>query len=152
MRGVPFIVLGLVVALLALAATVSAQQTGAPVVAYRVIVNPSNRVTSVERKFLEDAFLKKATRWPQHGVIRPADLAPQSPARRRFSRDVLDRSVAAVKAYWQQRIFSGRDVPPPEFASDEQVIDYVLKHEGAVGYVSGAAQLRGAKVVMVSRQ
>ena len=151
MRSLSATVLGLLLALFALAATVSAQET-APVAAYRVIVHPANRVTVVDRKFLEDAFLKKTTRWHHQTVIRPADLAARLPARRRFSREVLDRSVAAVKAYWQQRIFSGRDVPPPEFDSDEKVIEYVLRHEGAVGYVSGSANLRGARVVTVSRQ
>ena len=149
MRSLSATILGLMLALIALAATVSAQETATPT--YRVVVHPSNRMTLIERKFLEDAFLKKATRWPQQTVIRPVDLAARLPTRRRFSREVLDRSVAAVKAYWQQRIFSGRDVPPPEFDSDDKVIDYVLRHEGAVGYVSGAANLRGAKIVTVSR-
>jgi hypothetical protein len=150
MRSLSATILGLMLALIALAATVSAQEAASP--AYRVVVHPSNRMTLIERKFLEDAFLKKTTRWPQQTVIRPVDLAVRLPTRRRFSREVLDRSVAAVKAYWQQRIFSGRDVPPPEFDSDDKVIDYVLRHEGAVGYVSGAANLRGAKVVTVSRR
>ncbi|MBL9038318.1 MAG: hypothetical protein JNG84_07390, partial [Archangium sp.] len=30
--------------------------------AYKVIVNPNHPATSVERRFLSDAFLKKATR------------------------------------------------------------------------------------------
>ena len=151
MRSLPATVLGLLLALLALAATVSAQETATPA-AYRVIVHPANRMSVLDRKFLEDAFLKKTSRWPHQAVIRPVDLAARLPARRRFSREVLDRSVAAVKAYWQQRIFSGRDVPPPEFDSDDKVIEYVLRHEGAVGYVSGSANLRGARVVTVSRQ
>jgi hypothetical protein len=54
-----------------------------------------------------------------------------------------------VKAYWQQRIFSGRDVPPPEFATDQEVVAYVLAHEGAVGYVSPGAELRGLQVVAI---
>jgi len=62
---------------------------------------------------------------------------------------VLKRSVEAVKGYWQQRIFSGHDVPPPEFDSDDDVVKYVLKHEGAVGYVSGNANLNGSKVLTV---
>jgi ABC-type phosphate transport system substrate-binding protein len=150
MRALPATVLTLSLALTALAATVSAEQA-AQAPHYRIIVHPRNPVTSVDRKFLEDAFLKKATRWPNQRVIHPTDLAPRSSARSRFSREVLDRSVAAVKAYWQQRIFSGGDVPPPEFDSDEKVVAYVLKYDGAVGYVSGAANLRGAKALAVSR-
>ncbi len=70
-------------------------------------------------------------------MIRPADLVPGSPARRKFTEEILKRSVEAVRGYWQQRIFSGRDVPPPEVETDEEVVKYVLKYTGAVGYVSG---------------
>ena len=49
--------------------------------AFVVIVHPGNPVTSVDRKFLADAFLKKVTRWPDERVIRPADLAAPSQAR-----------------------------------------------------------------------
>jgi ABC-type phosphate transport system substrate-binding protein len=115
--------------------------------AYQVVVNPKNEETSLDRKFVEDAFLKKITRWPNDSAVRPVDLPPGAAARRAFCDEVLHRSVEAVKGYWQQRIFSGRDVPPPELGSDEEVVDYVLKYEGAVGYVSGGASLRGAKVV-----
>jgi hypothetical protein len=59
------------------------------------------------------------------------------------------RSVAAVKSYWQQVIFSGRGVPPPELESDEAVIRHVTRSPGAVGYVSGAANVRGVRVVSV---
>jgi ABC-type phosphate transport system substrate-binding protein len=114
-----------------------------------VIVHPRNPESAADRKFLEDAFLKKVTSWPNGRDIHPADLVAESPVRRRFSDDVLNRSVEAVKAYWQQRIFSGGDVPPPEFDSDADVVEYVLRHEGAVGYVSGDATIAPAKVLLV---
>jgi ABC-type phosphate transport system substrate-binding protein len=116
---------------------------------YVVIVHPSNDNGTLERKFIEDAFLKKVTRWPNDVVVRPVDQGAGSTVRRAFSEDVLHRSVDAVKGYWQQRIFSGRDVPPPELDTDEEVVKYVLKYDGAVGYVSANASLGGARVVGV---
>jgi ABC-type phosphate transport system substrate-binding protein len=121
----------------------------APPSAFWVIVNPNNPAVALDRKFLADAFLKKTTRWPGGEVVRPVDLRPDSPVRRRFSEDVLGRSIAAVKSYWQQLIFSGRAIPPPELDSDEEVLRYVGRHPGAVGYVSGTAELRGVKAVNV---
>jgi ABC-type phosphate transport system substrate-binding protein len=116
---------------------------------YQVIVNPANPITSVERRFLLDAFLKKVTRWPHDELIRPADLDVGSSVRRRFSEQVLRRSVAAVKSYWQQLVFSGRDVPPPELDSDWQMVRYVLKYPGAIGYVGPGANLDGVKILTV---
>jgi ABC-type phosphate transport system substrate-binding protein len=116
---------------------------------FQVIVHPSNPMTVVDRRFLVDAFLKKVTRWPHEEVIWPADLDADSTVRRRFTEQVLKRSVAAVKNYWQQLVFSGRDVPPPELDTDWQVVRFVLKHPGAIGYISPGVSLEGTKVLSV---
>lgn len=131
-------------ALLMVSATVSGDGR-----TYVVIVNPNNASSSVDREFLADAFLKKTTTWPNGEVIHPVDLPASSRVRRDFSDEVLYRSISEVKGYWQQRIFSGRDVPPPELDNDDEVIAYVLKYGGAVGYVSVSAKLNGAKIISV---
>jgi ABC-type phosphate transport system substrate-binding protein len=115
--------------------------------AFVVIVHSKNAYITLDRAFVADAFLKKTTRWPGGDVIKPVDLPPDSSTRERFSQDVLKRSVAAVKSYWQQIIFSGRDVPPVELSNDDDVVRYVHGHPGAIGYVSGAAQIGDARVV-----
>lgn len=117
--------------------------------AFRIIVNEMNPITSIDRKTLADVFLKKVTRWGDGEVIRPVDLRPESAARAAFTEEVLRRTVVAVKSYWQQLVFSGRDVPPPEVDSDEQVIKLVLRSPGAVGYVSGDAHLEHVKPISV---
>jgi hypothetical protein len=125
----------------------SARADGAPTAEFRVLVHPDNPAGPATREFLADAFFKSTTRWSDGETIRPVDLKPNSSTRASFSSAVLRRSIAAVRSYWQQRIFSGRDVPPPELDSEEAVVSYVLEHRGAVGYVSGATKVRGAKVV-----
>jgi ABC-type phosphate transport system substrate-binding protein len=116
---------------------------------FRIIVNPDNPIGSLDRRFLTDVYLKKTTRWPSDEAIRPVDLGPGSPIRRAFSDDVLKRSVSAIKSYWQQMVFSGRGVPPPELDSDGEVLKFVLKNHGAIGYVSGGTDVAGAKIVLV---
>lgn len=134
---------------IALAGSAVMAQAPTPPPAYRVIVNPRNAVTSIERRFLGQAFLKKITQWSDGVAIRPVDQQADSTVRRRFTDEVLNRSVAAVRSYWQHIIFSGRNVPPPELNSDEEVVRYVLRYPGAVGYVSGGANTGAAKVVAV---
>jgi ABC-type phosphate transport system substrate-binding protein len=136
------------IAVAALLPPATAADAGA-MAGFQMIVHPSNPATTVDRRFVGDAFLKKVTRWPHDEVIRPADLDPDSPIRRRFSEQVLRRSVASVKTYWQQLVYSGRDVPPPELDNDWQVVRYVLKHPGALGYISPGASLEGTKVLTV---
>jgi hypothetical protein len=107
----------------------------------RIIVHPSNPARNVESSLVADLFLKKVTRWGHGEAARPLDQRPDSAVRRAFSSKILKKTVTAVRSYWQQRIFSGRDVPPPELDSDEAVVDYVSRNPGAVGYVSAAAKL-----------
>jgi ABC-type phosphate transport system substrate-binding protein len=114
-----------------------------------VIVDPESSTAGITREMLADAFLKATTRWPNGETIRPIDQRPDSPTRKAFSDGILKRSVLAVRSYWQQRIFSGRAVPPPEFESDEAVVRYVSEHRGAVGYVSSAAKIGNTKVINV---
>jgi ABC-type phosphate transport system substrate-binding protein len=117
---------------------------------YRVIVHPSNTATAVDRRFLAQAFLKKITQWPDGETIRPVDLQRDSSIRGQFTDDILARSTAAVRSYWQQMIFAGRGVPPPELGSDDEVVRFVLRQPGSVGYVSASADLRGAHLLGVN--
>lgn len=118
-----------------------------PATSFRVVVHPASAPDSVERQFLADAFLEKATRWKDGSTIRAVDQRASAPARQHFSKQVVRRSVLAIKSYWQQRIFSGRGVPPPELSSDDAVIRYVRSHPGSVGYVSPDAETSTVKVL-----
>ena len=143
------------IALMLPAATVMtghAQSVPPPARDYLVIVHPHNPLSSVDRNLLTEIFLKKVSRWPHGEVARPVDLSAGGAGgwvRRNFAKDILQRSVEAVRSYWQQLIFAGRNVPPPELDSNDAVVQYVITHPGAVGYVSGTAEIDGAKILRV---
>jgi ABC-type phosphate transport system substrate-binding protein len=117
---------------------------------FRVIVHPDNPIRTIDRAVLSKLFLKEASRWDDGEAVHPVDLRADSDTRSRFSESVIKRSTAAVRNYWQQRIFSGRGVPPPEVDSDADVVRHVLKYRGSVGYVSGRADIGKSKVLSVN--
>jgi ABC-type phosphate transport system substrate-binding protein len=114
---------------------------------YKVVVNEANGVSSISRGDLAKIFLKKSGKWSDGSKADPVDLVADSPARASFSEDVLGKSVSAIKSYWQRLVFSGRGVPPAEKPSDAEVVAYVKKTPGAVGYVSAGADVAGVKVL-----
>ncbi len=119
---------------------------GARAEEFKVIVNASNPVESLSRDEATELFLKKVTRWSSGQVVHvvePADVA----LRETFYRKVAGKSPSAVKSYWNQLIFSGREVPPVSKTSDADVIAFVRSNPGAVGYVSGAAEAHGVRSV-----
>ncbi len=119
-------------ALAAAAAAPAAAQPAPP--GFVVIVNAAGPA-SVSRAELSRAFLKTG------GALLAVDLGKNAEARAAFSRAVLGRPTSAVATYWQQQIFAGRDVPPPEKGSDAAVVAFVRANPLAVGYVSAAAAL-----------
>ena len=89
--------------------------------------------------------------WINGTTAMPVDQAASSDIREAFSLEVHGRDVGAIKSYWQRQIFSGRGVPPPELASDREVLDFVRANQGAVGYVSTSAKTGdGVKVLAVT--
>jgi ABC-type phosphate transport system substrate-binding protein len=137
----PLRVLLLVMLVLGLASTSIAAEEG-----FKIIVHPDNRVDAVDRDFLRDAFLKKATEWKGGTTIHPIDLSAKQAVRDKFRERILRKTPSQLKKYWSQQIFSGKGVPPPEAAPDD-VIEYVLANKGAVGYLPASADPGKAKVI-----
>ncbi len=143
--------LALVLAGLAIAAALVAGSGRADAASdgFQVIVNPDNPVSEVERSFLRDAFLKKTSSWSNGETVRPIDLNKKYPVREAFCRDILKKTLPQLKRYWNQQIFSGKGVPPPELDSEKAIIAYVLANKGAVGYLPIGVDPGGARVVKV---
>jgi len=137
--------LAAVVGARALGARPAAAQQGA----YKVIVNPASAASSVSKSELAALFMKKTAKWSDGTPASPVDLPPEADARAQFSREVLGRPTEAVRAYWNQMVFAGRNVPPTEKPSDDAVVAYVRSTPGAVGYVRADAATPGVKVVSV---
>lgn len=129
------LVLGLAV-LLAPARRVAAQ-------GFVVVVNAAGPA-SLSKDEVSKAFLKKGS------ALAAVDQGKSAKVRDAFSKDVLGRPASAVATYWQQQIFAGKDVPPPEKGSDAEVLAFVKGNPKAIGYVAaGTALGDGVKAVAV---
>jgi ABC-type phosphate transport system substrate-binding protein len=134
-----------IVVALFLGATVAAQAAS-----YKVVANNSVPVSSLSKKAASDLFLKKTTKWEGGAPAVPVDQLESSAIRQALSKDVHGKTAAAVKSYWNQQIFSGRDVPPIEKRSDAEVLAFVRATPGAIGYVSDGAATDGVHVLTVN--
>jgi ABC-type phosphate transport system substrate-binding protein len=115
-----------------------------------VVVNAANPVRTLTRERLSKIFLREVETWEDGREILPVDQIDKSPAYVAFARDVLGRSVIALKRYWQERIFSGNESPPPDRVDDGDVLTYVRSNPGAIGYVLEGQELgAGVKAVPI---
>lgn len=116
---------------------------------FKVIVNPSNPASSISRDELSRICLKKTTKFPDGRSASPVDLPLNSSARAAFSNAVHGKPVSAVEAFWQQQIFSGKDLPPAQ-KSEAGAVDFVRSNPNGIGYVSAGTDTQGAKVILVT--
>ena len=116
---------------------------------YKVIVNNTNPISSIDKSELSDYFMKKETKYLDGKRIIPVDQKGNSSVRKSFTSEVHQKSVTAVKSFWQQAVFQGKDTPPVEKSSDDAVIAYVANNPGAIGYVSIGATTSGVKTLSI---
>jgi ABC-type phosphate transport system substrate-binding protein len=115
--------------------------------AYRVIVNVANPTEALTRSEASRLFLTRTT-WDTGEPAHAVDLAANSPVREEFSRDVLGMSVTAALQQWKRNAGEA----PPSVATDREVLAFVRLKRGAIGYVSGGANLQGVKVVSIVKK
>jgi ABC-type phosphate transport system substrate-binding protein len=116
---------------------------------FKVVANSSVTASEVPGDALSKVFLKQSKKLPDGTAVTPVDLPKNSDVRAAFTKSVHGRAVSAVETFWQQQIFSGKEVPPAAKNSDAEVLAFVKATPGAIGYVSAGASTEGVKVIAV---
>jgi ABC-type phosphate transport system substrate-binding protein len=116
---------------------------------FKVVVNPANPVLTLTREEVARIFLKKITAWPDGGSVTAVDQPRTSATRAAFSTVIIGKPADAVAAYWQTLVSSGRVTPPVVRHSDDDVLEFVRKTPGAVGYVAADVSLAGVRVLSI---
>jgi ABC-type phosphate transport system substrate-binding protein len=119
---------------------------------FKIVTNEANASGTISKQELSNIFMKKTDRWSDGRQIQPVDQTASSTTRHGFSRVIFGRDASAIKSYWQRQIFSGKGVPPPEMASDEEVLGFIREHPGAIGYVASNTDIgSGVKVLEITK-
>ncbi len=121
------------------------QRRASPSTDFRLIIHPSSSFDEITKSRLSQILLRKSTTWPDGQRAFPIDLEGRSEVRELLTKEIHGRSLATIKSFWQRQIFSGKSVPPPELATDQEVLDFVRRQPGAVGYISPDIPLDGVR-------
>ena len=113
-----------------------------------IIANPGVRSSSVAAEELKGVFLLTRISLKDGSPVEPV-LTRDNALYEEFIRDYLGKSDAALQAYYRSLIFTGKASMPKTFRSDAEVVAYVAKTKGAVGYVSAGVKTNGVKVLEV---
>ena len=113
-----------------------------------IIANPDVPAEEIDVDDLERIYLGKRTRWQDDSTVVPAMLK-SGDLHEAFVKTYLDRTPSRFVTYWRQVVFTGKGVPPRSFGNEDDLRDFVAHTPGAVGYLHGAGDTTGVKVLQV---
>jgi TonB family protein len=135
----------LVVVLLTFVIFGGAQTLGGEV---KVIANRSVKADVISAADLRRVFLEERIALGDGTHVEPV-LEKNGPAHEAFLRERLGRTDDDLQNYYRTLVFSGRGSMPKELGSDQEVLAYVERTRGAIGYVSPRTNTDGVKTLAI---
>jgi len=113
----------------------------------KVIANPSVTPSEISSDDLKAVFL--AVKTSIGGSQVEPVLGKSGRAHDAFLKGYLGKSDATLTAYFRGLVFTGKASMPKVCDSDAEVIAYVAKTKGAVGYVGAGVAAQGTKTLAI---
>jgi|SRR5579864_490667 len=115
----------------------------------KVIANPSVQADSITVADLRSIFLedKKSL---NSSRVEPV-LARSGTAHEAFLKEYVGKSDSELRTYYRTLVFTGASAMPKFLDSDADIVTYVAKTKGAIGYVDSDLPTEGVKVLSVTR-
>ncbi len=114
----------------------------------KIIANSSVRADSISADELKGVFLEHTNSLEDGSHVEPV-MEKGGPTHEAFVRDYLEKSDAALQIYYRSLVFTGRGSMPKSVSSDAEVVTYVAKTKGAIGYVATGTSAVGVKTLEV---
>ena len=108
----------------------------APGAEYVVVANPSVSASEVAVEDLKLVFL--GSKSALGGAAVEPVLAQSGAAHEAFLKSCVGKSDTALRNHLKSLVFTGKGSMPRSFASDAEILAYVAKTKGAIGYVAAA--------------
>ena len=114
----------------------------------KVIANSSVGATSVSSDELKGVFLATKSSLSDGSHVEPV-LLKGGAVHEAFLKDYVGKSDSALETYYRSLVFTGKGSMPKAFSTEAEVVAYVEKTKGAIGYVASATATASAKVLEV---
>jgi len=113
----------------------------------RIIANPSVQAESISAAEVKSVFLEERHSLRDGTHVEP--VLSGGPAHTAFLKEFLGHSDDTLQEYYRALVFTGKGLMPKALRSDEEVVAYVARTRGAIGYVSATAAVEGVKTLTV---
>lgn len=113
-----------------------------------VIANTSLGASQVDKSTLQNLFLGKISELSGTGIT--VATLKEGPVHEAFLAGYIGKNAQQFLAHWRKLVFSGQGTQPPAFTTEEDLVDFVAKTPGAIGYISDGTAHDGVKVLGVN--
>jgi TonB family protein len=118
----------------------------------KVIANGGVRADMISANELKSVFLEKSNSLRDGTYVEPV-LEKDGPVHEAFLHEYLAAGTDDdLQSYYRALVFSGRGSMPKQLGSDAEVVAYVARTKGAIGYVSAETAVEDVKTLAIVRE
>jgi TonB family protein len=114
----------------------------------KIVANPSVKADSISASELRSVFLAERDSLSDGSHVEPV-FERAGAVHETFLREFLKESNESLQSHYGALVFTGKVAMPKSLNSDAEVVAYVAKTRGAIGYISSSASSEGVKVLEV---
>lgn len=114
----------------------------------RVIANPAIKADSISVDELRSVFLAERSSLQDGSHVQPV-FERAGAVHEAFLREFIGETSESLQNRYGALVFTGKASMPKSFNTEAEVVAYVAKTRGAIGYVSPSAGTEGVKVLAV---
>ena len=112
-----------------------------------VIVNGGSAVGQLSEDDLQDYYLGKKASWPD-GTKVVVVVLKDGPSHDALMKK-LGKSSSQFTTGWKKLVFTGKGVMPEQVGSEDELVAFVAKTPGAIGFADAGKVKEGIKAIAV---
>jgi len=114
----------------------------------KIIANLSVKSDTISADELKSVFLGEKSSLNDKSHVEPV-LEKGGAAHETFVKEYLGKTDSTLQIYYRSMVFTGKGSMPKAVGSDADMVAYVAKTKGAIGYVASGAKAEGVKTLEV---
>lgn len=118
-----------------------------------VIVNNSVNISSIDKSELQKIYMGKVELWGNNIRVIPCYIRPdKNESGNLFFEKVLEMDLDKFNKAWLKKVFAGYGTKPNEFTDDNNLIEYVSKTNGAIGFISSSNKVKASSCKVIKTE
>ena len=114
-----------------------------------LIVNKNVDQSELSQQEVRDIYLGDKTTWDNGRQVVIATLK-EGVVHDEFLQVYVKKTAVTFSRYWKRLLMTGKSEIPISFVTEQEVLDYVTKTEGAIGYISPALLTESVRKITIN--